>query len=430
MKPCHLARWAAALAVVSACAAIAPAADARYVLETTIAVPPSPQNNVTPAGNFNTFDISFFDAANGLDYFADRSNASVDIISGSTLTFVGRVGGNGQFEGQRATNSISGPDGVLVANPSASQNQLWAGDGNSTLKSFDINSSYAPINGTVANDVNSGINTGGSFRVDEGSFDPKDNIVAFANNADTPPFLTLVNAATGAIIKKVVFDGTNGTPLAGNGIEASVWDPLSQKFYVSVPQIGTSSSDPGGIAELDAAGNVIKTFDFASFGIGSCSPSGLSVNKAGVLAVNCSNANTQTILFNPSANSGNGALVATFTQFSGGDEDWYDPANGFFYFAASSNASGPVLGIIDGNNDTFYQDIATSPGAHSVAVDPLTGDVFMPFGGIAGNTTCPAGCVAVFTNVAEPGSLALIAAPFLGLLGLAWRRRPASRLAA
>ena len=131
----------------------------------------------------------------------------------------------------------------MVANPSASQNQLWVWDGNSTLKAFDINSSCAPTPPTTTSG-SSGVNTGGTFRVDRGAFDPADNIVMFANNADTAPFLTLVNASTSTTMKKVVFDGA-GTPDACAGIGQSVWDPTSHLFFVAVPQIWQQCHGPG-----------------------------------------------------------------------------------------------------------------------------------------------------------------------------------------
>ena len=68
-------------------AAATPSAQATYVLDTTIAVPTS-QNNVQPGGVFSSFDISYFDPLTQLDYVADRSNASVDIFSAQTNTFV------------------------------------------------------------------------------------------------------------------------------------------------------------------------------------------------------------------------------------------------------------------------------------------------------------------------------------------------------
>jgi hypothetical protein len=384
---------------------------------TTIPVPASDDNSV--GGNFDTFDISFFDASTQLDYVADRSNAAVDIFSAATNTFVGRVGGTGhQFAGQQASNALSGPDGVVVANIPG-QHQLWAGDGNSTLKAFDINNSYAPIPPTTTSGA-SGINTGGSFRVDEGAFDPKDNVVAFANNADTPPFITVVNAATSEIIKKITFDGTSGVPNATGGIEQPGWDKNTQRFYVSIVQV--DDAGPGGIAQIDAAGNVTHFYNFADFGISGCGPTGLAVGKNSLLTVGCGDAGTQTILFDPTANGGNGSLKA-INQVSGGDEVWFDPSTDLSFVTAQNNIGGPVLGIIDDATQSWLENVATSPGAHSVAADPVSGEVFVPFGGVAGNTTCPTGCVGVFAPVPEPASLPLLLTAAVGLLGLARRRR-------
>ena len=72
-------------------------AFAQYAFQTTIPVPPSPDNSV--GGKFATYDISFFDPTSQLDYVADRSNASVDIFSAATNSFVGRIGGTGQVLG-------------------------------------------------------------------------------------------------------------------------------------------------------------------------------------------------------------------------------------------------------------------------------------------------------------------------------------------
>jgi len=98
----------------------------QYVFQGTIPIPASTSNNV--GGQFQSYDISFFDPTTRLDYVADRSNASVDIFSAITNTFVGRIGGSGGlFTGQTATTSTSGPDGVVVV----PGQQVWAGNGNS-----------------------------------------------------------------------------------------------------------------------------------------------------------------------------------------------------------------------------------------------------------------------------------------------------------
>ena len=73
--------------------------------------------------------------------------------------------------------------------------------------------------------------------------------------------------------------------------------------------------------------------------------------------------------------------------------------------------------------DTWLENLPTRPADHSVSVDPVTGEVFVPFGGIAGNTECPGGCVAVFAEVPEPSSLPLLFTAVVGLLGFGAHRR-------
>jgi hypothetical protein len=131
---------------------------------------------------------------------------------------------------------LSGPDGVLVT----ADNQIWASDGDSTVKVIDI--------GT--RNVVDTISTGGKFRCDEMSWDSADHILAVANNADTPPFLTLINTDTHQVLKKITFDGTNGTPDATNGLEQSQWSPTTGVFYVSVPKVGADVAQ-GGVSVID-----------------------------------------------------------------------------------------------------------------------------------------------------------------------------------
>jgi hypothetical protein len=122
----------AAASILAAGLAPARAANTDYQLLSTIALPATAANN--QGGAFTAFDISYVDPITGDYYVADRSNASVDIISGSSLQVINQVGG---FTGQQATTSVSGPDGVLVAN-NGTNATLFAGNGNSTLLSFNV----------------------------------------------------------------------------------------------------------------------------------------------------------------------------------------------------------------------------------------------------------------------------------------------------
>jgi len=71
--------------------------------------------------------------------------------------------------------TVSGPDGVVVVG-----NQVWAGDGDSTVKVIDLKT----------NKIADTIKTGGTTRVDEMAYDPKDQIFIGINNAEEPPFAT------------------------------------------------------------------------------------------------------------------------------------------------------------------------------------------------------------------------------------------------
>jgi hypothetical protein len=262
--------------------------------DTYIAVP-ADTANAQPGGAFSAFDTSFADPVTGDVFVADRSNAAVDIFSGSSLTFLGRATG---FTGQQALNSLSGPNGVLTVT-SGGVTTLYAGDGNSTLKVFNATNPAAP--GLLAS-----ISTGGTHWVDEIAYSPLTHQVLAANAADTPPFGTLFITTNGTFPVAIVAKITSITP-GWNGMEQPVWDPNTGTFFVAIPQFSTGGSDPGGLAEISTTGAILRTISLASLGITSCSPTGLAVGGDGNLMVGCTN--TQAILLNPTGGpTGTGSI--------------------------------------------------------------------------------------------------------------------------
>ncbi|MBV8914065.1 MAG: hypothetical protein JOZ05_13625, partial [Acetobacteraceae bacterium] len=200
------------------------AVAAPYQLLTTIPVP-ADAANVQPGGAFTSFDISFFDPATGNDYVADRSNAAVDIFSGSSLSFLGRATG---FTGQQASTSISGPDGVLTVT-TGGVTTLYAGDGNSTMRVYNATNAASPTLLQV-------VPTPGTKRVDEMTYSPLTNQVLAANNQDAPAFGNLFQTTNGTA--PVTLPKTNITiPGAAptDGLEQPVWNPKTNSFYISVP---------------------------------------------------------------------------------------------------------------------------------------------------------------------------------------------------
>ena len=258
------------------------------------------------------------------------------------------------------------------------------------------------------------------------SFDPNTNRLLVANNAAAVAFASLIDAKPGsptfgAVVKKIVFDGTGGTPNATGGIEASDYDATTNKFYLAIPEL--NGGGPGGVAEIDpASGAVLRVFDLATFGISNCAPTGLAVAKSGQFMLGCGNA-SQSIILDPTK-SGSAVFVKSITEVSGEDQVWYDPTSNRWFLAARFNFGGPVLGIVDGLSDTFLQNVATTVNDHSVSVDPISGEVFVPFGADPSNAACTNGCIAVFVDVIpEPDSLALVGLALVGLFGVRRMRR-------
>jgi hypothetical protein len=393
----------------------------------------------------NSFDISWVDQATGLYYLADRSNAALDVIdttgafTGKPDSLFGQIGGSAfGFAGDTGKTSTSGPNGVVAASPC-----IFATDGPSRVVSINSNVSFVqPV---------SSVSTGGQFRADELAYDPTDGLLLVINNADDPPFGTLisVNKSTCALTVgtriTLTSAGTGGLVNATNGAEQPQWDPGTQRFYLSIPEVnGPGGGGPnGGVARITTGGTVD-----AFFPINFCQPAGLTVGPNGDLLVGCNTvfdfggkactgvvpapgnnaapatcpgvANPQTVICNPSkgCTPSNGSLVAVY-GVGGGDEIWFNSGDGNYYVTAQNNPIGPTLGVIKSGTNVLTQLVPTVPptpavtgvhgsgSAHSVAASAANNHVYVPLpqnhaysitadGGtfVAG---CLQGCVAVFS---------------------------------
>jgi hypothetical protein len=433
--------------VIGMAATAGPAvADVLPTPETLIAVPTGAAN-FQPNGAFTSFDISFADPVTGNIFIADRSNASVDIYSGSSLTFLGRADG---FTGQTGNNNTSGADGVLTVT-SNGITTLYAGDGSSTLRVYNATNPAAPV-------FQQSISTGGTTRVDEMAYSPLTQQVLAANNAESPAFASLFSTNNGhpqvhligaPPANQITVPANLGGFPAG-GMEQPAWNPQTTvggtngSFWVSIPQLsgGTDPNNPnpknpGGVAQISAAGKVLQTVDFTNLpGLSSagCASSGLAVATNGNMLVGCNtNGPSQAILLDK---NGNFLKLVGAGTLGGTDEIWYDPTTNKFYVTGGPGGSNPgqrFFGVVSADG-TLLQTInlPTTSSAHSITVDPFNGDVFVALAGTnpaATNTVCPLGCIAVFAqSTPVPGPVVGAGLPGLifaagGLVALARRRR-------
>ena len=352
--------------------------EEQFSLLTTIQVPPTTDATCPSKLGVNgitKFDISFVDPTLDAYFLADRTNCSVDVFSTDSNTFLYRVGG---FVGASPSgNDFSGPDGVLTV----SHSQVWAGDGDSTVKIIDL----------ASKSIVATVSTGGTKRADEMAWDPRDGIVVVANDADAPPFLTFISTTAPYNVL-----GTLPFPTATNGLEQPAWWSKTGLFYLSVPEVNHVTGQ-GEIAVIDPkTRQLVKTFPV------SCEPAGLAIGPENEAFVGCSDGPVQVI------NLRSGAHIRSFPEVGFADQVWFNRNDRHFFSAAGSNVVNgtptPVLGIIDAQTKQFDENVATAVGDHSVAADQIRNHVFLPSAPNANNAQCTNGCVEVFACQAQhPG---------------------------
>src|SRR6201995_3779067 len=246
----------------------------------TVPIPGTASN--TTGGNLYVFDISWVDQPSRTYYLADRSNAVVDIVDTTTNILMAQLPGG--FKGFTGNNGTSGPNGVTTGG-----HCLFVTDAPSRVVSFDT-ATFPPTMVSAVSTASGCLN-----RADELAFGPAVTILSPINKAATPPFgpfiavnpvpcaLTQPTAPPpGAAAPDRILLNTAGGVNATNGAEQPVWDPVTQRFYLSIPQIGPTPSS-GGVVRINATTHNIEQ----TYPISFCSPAGLTKGPNNDLLVGC-----------------------------------------------------------------------------------------------------------------------------------------------
>lgn len=326
----------------------------------------------SPSGRWSV-DISFFDPTTQKSYMADRNNFSVDIVDTNTDTIVGAASG---FVGIQPGTNTSGPNGVMTTN---FPRQLWAGDGDGTVKIFPVGA-----NGLPTTTIPTVVHAGAVKRADEMAFDPDDHVGLVAWDDDADLFVAFISvSSTPTVLGKILIPEALGC-----GIEQPVYDHALNRFFLAIPctsainntNHNTSVHANGEIAVINPHTMVIE--NVFPLDATNCFPHGLTLGPRQNLLLGCSGdapAGTQmkTIIMQATT----GAILQTFTQLGGSDEVWYNIGDNHYYLAMSSwtsngltgGPSTPSLGIINaGTADSgpgapsFVQNILTTRTSHSV----------------------------------------------------------------
>jgi DNA-binding beta-propeller fold protein YncE len=356
---------AAAIAGVIAFAGTVSAAEPTVTFDTTIGPPPAT----------TSFDISFVKNDIGKYVLADRLNNAVDLFDASALTFTGYIGKDG-FVGNSTTacsgggNTCKGPDGVLIDK----NNHVWVGDGPASHcttadcpcfagEKTSMVKEYTLAPSTGANGRLACLDTGGNFRADEMAFDPRNDLLIVANDADG--FLSLIKTSgTPKIVDQFFYaDNDVGKPASarglstpGGGIEQPVWNPQQGFFYQALPQ-GTT------VGRVDVFNpKPGKLVFLRSIDVPGCvnGPTGLAINNSDELLGMCDNG---VALID--ANSGKVTILPQSAIIGGGDQIWFDPGSNAWYV---SHTAGGQLGVVSNSPGNAIQHI-TQAGCcgHSVA---------------------------------------------------------------
>jgi hypothetical protein len=378
-----------------------------------------------PGNNLVSFDISWFEGSLNRYYLGDRSNKSVDVVIPPNTTtdkqfmpgFVGARGidsvtGNvcGPPTGGTcvASNDVSGPDGVMVID-NAGTKQLWVGDGDSRVWVLD------PITGlklTLAGGATNPIPTSSNNhrRADELCFDSADGLVMVANNADDPPFASIISTTTYTVVGKIVFDGTKGAPKSTNGAEQCQWSPRTGMFYINVPGINTPDDGTGVTVEVNPkivkGGNVGKVVAVFDIDVGDCAaPQGMALGPAPQIFLGCNapspDGHSNTVVINEIS----GSTIGKLPDQGGNDEVWFNPGDGHYLGAGGQTQPTERLIVVDSTGKRPDESVKTGTNcnttrrAHSVAADPNTNEVYVPIPATTGTVVpdCPTGA-AYFTS--------------------------------
>ena len=153
-----------------------------------------------------------------------------------------------------------------------------------------------------------------------------------------------------------MFDGTNGTPKATNGLEQCGWSLSTGKFYQNVPEVNGAGNDtsPGAIAVINP--NNMKVEKLFTISLEDCAgPQGMAIGPNDQILEGCNakgpNGSRNTVV----VSAKNGKILAVFQDLGGNDEVWFNPGDNHYIIPSCNTACRTPPGMFNLTGDEVLE---------------------------------------------------------------------------
>lgn len=307
------------------------------------------------------YDVGW--SADGRYYLSNDSQGQINVVTihqhgHDTLAMsLGRKDFMGPMGCDAGNYSQEGPEGIEVFH-----DQLWASDGNSSLRVFDIKTGR----------LLSTIGTQGKFRADEMSINPALGLVAVTNPDETfarpagTPYLTFISTHSYRVVAQLPFPFAQA---GQSGLQAPLWIGGNELLVdVPAPQ-GNNGGELDRVAvDSDGYGHY-QAHLLHRYALTNCSPSGLALDSStGLAAVGC--AGERQIIWNVRTNRVVASVALPGVDIVAASEHFFFYPSYLKQILTITNEQGKVVQIFK-----------TSAQSHTVTADPESGQVFVPLDG-------------------------------------------------
>ncbi|GEM_PF-4425697 len=287
-------------------------------------------------GTAGRFDILAVDGGSHHLYLSHSSNGTLDVLDLATGSFIAQIAGLPLH--QDAKGNYSGSNGLAIA---ANVGKVFVSDQvDNAVHVYDMTSN-------TQTDVIPTTQKGS----DSVAYDETDKKVYVANGDSKT--LTVIDATNDTVVTQIALPG---------GPELALWDSFDDTIHQNLAAKNQQ-------AVIDPKTDTVKyLFDLPAV----CSPRGAALDPSDQhIIVGCGR--QMSVIMD----GGDGSILAVTQHVGGSDAVAFNPVDGNYYTASAGFKPGPVLGVLSATTNDWLANASTDTSAHSLAVDPNTGRIYV-----------------------------------------------------